>query len=169
MAEIDLWLDSYDDIYSDFDSRKYHRRRLSDDFIEELRASIKYKTEHIDKVLLLVPAELRKPEIETEIAASLKERFHLIAAIFKKKERRILHKGLLLLTSGIIVMALYPLLTLKGEKSYLFEVLRMLVEPASWFMVWTGMDAIYYDHKEARQETSFYEILEQLDFYFKDL
>lgn len=29
MIEINLWLDSYDDMYSDFDSRQYEKRRIS--------------------------------------------------------------------------------------------------------------------------------------------
>ena len=42
MAELNLWLDSYDDIYSDFDSSHYLKRRISEDFLYELRTEMKY-------------------------------------------------------------------------------------------------------------------------------
>ena len=44
MANLELWLDSYNDIYSDFDSRHYSKRRISEDFIQELRLGLKHKS-----------------------------------------------------------------------------------------------------------------------------
>ena len=38
MADISLWLDDYDDLFSDFDSRNYLKRRVSEDFLEELKS-----------------------------------------------------------------------------------------------------------------------------------
>ena len=169
MAELSLWLDSYDDIYSDFDSRKYHKRRLSEDFVDELKSSLEYSTGPIHKLLLLLPPEQRKYDIEKEIVASLKDHFHHHFTIFKTKEKKILRKGLTLLISGVLVMSVYALFTFKGDSSYTVTVLRLLIEPASWFMVWTGLDALFYDYKEAKHETSFYKILEQLEIYFNDL
>ena len=43
MVEINLWLDSYDDIYSYFESRHYLKRRISEDFLHEFRTEMKYK------------------------------------------------------------------------------------------------------------------------------
>ena len=36
-AKIFLWLDDFDDIFSDFDPRPYSARELSDDFLDEVR------------------------------------------------------------------------------------------------------------------------------------
>lgn len=36
-AEISIWLDSYNDIFSDFDSRPISLRSLSDDFITQVK------------------------------------------------------------------------------------------------------------------------------------
>jgi hypothetical protein len=35
--EISIWLDSYNDIFSDFDSRPFSERTVSDDFLSEVR------------------------------------------------------------------------------------------------------------------------------------
>lgn len=37
MSEISIWLDNYDDIFSDFDPRPYSQRSLSDDFLAEAK------------------------------------------------------------------------------------------------------------------------------------
>ena len=59
MAELNLWLDSYNDIYSDFDNRHYLKRRISDDFLHELRTEMKYKEHHAGDMVLMVPKERR--------------------------------------------------------------------------------------------------------------
>ena len=59
MAELNLWLDSYDDIYSDFDSRHYLKRRISEDFLYELRTEMKYKEHHAGDMVLLLPQEAK--------------------------------------------------------------------------------------------------------------
>ena len=55
MKELELWLDSYDDIYSDFDSRHYLKRRISEDFLHELRTEMKYNEQHASDMVLLLP------------------------------------------------------------------------------------------------------------------
>ena len=64
MSEISLWLDNYDDIYSDFDSRHFLKRRISEDFLHELRLSKKYKRERATDLLLFMPGEKRTESSE---------------------------------------------------------------------------------------------------------
>ena len=59
MAELNLWLDSYDDIYSDFDSRDYLKWRISEDFLYELRTEMKYNEHHTGDMVLLLPQQQR--------------------------------------------------------------------------------------------------------------
>ena len=50
-SELSIWLDSYDDIYSDFDSRQYLKRRVSEDFLYELKNAFRYKKEKINDLV----------------------------------------------------------------------------------------------------------------------
>jgi hypothetical protein len=59
MAELSLWLDYYDDVYADFDSRHYGKRRISDDFLFELRNALKYREERVNDLFLLLPGDKR--------------------------------------------------------------------------------------------------------------
>ena len=42
-SEIPLWLDNYNDLFSDFDPRHYSNRALSQDFLEELKRASRDK------------------------------------------------------------------------------------------------------------------------------
>ena len=167
--QLSLWLDYYDDIYSDFDSRKYHKRRLSEDFVDELKASVKHKIGEFDKLLLLLPPEQRNEQVEKEIITSLKERFQELLAIYQQKERKIFRKGILLLLSGVLIMAINSLLIYKGYKGYIIAVLSIIMEPASWFLVWNGLDSLVYDYRVAKNETGFYKVIGDMEICFKDI
>jgi len=74
--DLGLWLQDYDDIYSDFDSRNYLKRRVSADFINELRISLKNKNEKIiNDLVLLLPREKRDPGSEQKITRNLQNYF----------------------------------------------------------------------------------------------
>jgi len=75
MTELSIWLDYYDDIYSDFDSRHYLKRRISEDFLHELRMAKKYKRERVTDLLLFLPQEKREGNSEKMIINSLKDFF----------------------------------------------------------------------------------------------
>jgi len=64
MTELSLWLDSYDDIYSDFDSRHYYKRRISEDFLYELEREMKYKEDEASCLMLLLPNQQRDEAVE---------------------------------------------------------------------------------------------------------
>ena len=60
MQELNFRLDSYQDIFSDFDSREYKNRSLSQDFLDELRRVSKDKSKHEKiKIILSIPKERR--------------------------------------------------------------------------------------------------------------
>jgi hypothetical protein len=106
MIELNLWLDSYDDIYSDFDSRQYIKRRISEDFLHELRTEMKHKNDPADQLVLFLPSSSRDVLLEKSITESLADYFTYQYDTYKNKFTRQFHKGLLLLVSGIIIMLL---------------------------------------------------------------
>ncbi len=168
MPELSLWLDSYDDIFSDFDSRHYHKRRVSEDFIEELRETLKYKTERFNELVLLLPAGLRKKENETEIAASIHDQFRNRFDSLHKKEKRVYKRGIVFVTAGILLMAIDSYITFLGYKAFPVMVMRIIIEPAGWFLMWNGLDLLLYNFRKAKTETEFYRIISEFKIQFKD-
>lgn len=167
MAEINFWLDSYDDIYSDFDSRHYLKRRISDDFLFELRTEMKYKEQHAGDMILLLPVEKRDEVSEKIIAESLALLFTKRFQSYKDKCRKKLNNGILLFTTGVIIMLFTSWLSLYSERSFPVIALKVLLEPAGWFLLWAALDFLYYDYVALKRERKFFEELSEMNIHFK--
>jgi len=167
MAELSLWLDYYDDIYSDFDSRHYLKRRISEDFLHELRLATKYKKERAADLVLLLPPEKREDASEKIIIDSLKDfftdQFRMNAEKFRKK----LNTGIGLLIAGFAVMAINSFISFKGAHSFSVTAVRIILEPAGWFLLWLAFDILFYDLREIRKERKFFRELSEMNIHFK--
>ena len=102
--DLSLWLDDYDDIYSDFDSRNYLKRRVSDDFVNELRTSLKNKNEKINDLILLLPEVKRNNSAELKITQNLKNYFKRQLHLYTEKYNKNLKRGIFLFISAILLM-----------------------------------------------------------------
>ena len=103
-AAISFWLDDFDDIYSDFDSRHYTKRRVSEDFLHELAVSLEYNETKATHLALILPSKKRNLEIERNIVSSLVHFFQEQFIRCKEQYRKALHKGLRMLIGGTILM-----------------------------------------------------------------
>ncbi len=155
MAELNLWLDSYNDIYSDFDSRHYLKRRISDDFLYELRTEMKYKEHHAGDMVLLLPLERRDEPSEKIIADSLTDFFSSQFRFQQDKCRKKLNKGNLLLVAGVIIMLINSWVSYSSRESFPITGIKVLLEPAGWFLLWAALDFLFYDFAELEKRTKF--------------
>jgi hypothetical protein len=164
MAELTLWLDSYDDIYSDFDSRHYYKRRISEDFLYELQREMKYIEDKASGLLLLLPAEQRNEAVEKSISGSLPGFFQKQFQHHQDKYRRKLNKGLIFLFGGIVIMLVNTWLNYRFGSSFQIPVisLKVLLEPAGWFLVWTAFDSLFYDLNPLKKDKDFYQSLSEI-------
>lgn len=168
-AELSLWLDAYDDIYSDFDSRRYLKRRISEDFVQELKMSLKYRNDQPGTLVLLLPAALRKTDLEQEIIASITMQ---VLERFSSLQRSTLHTlmlGLILFFGGMAILVTSSLIAFKYLQGYLPVLLRILFEPAGWFMIWNGLDFLLYQYRKVKREQNFYRKLSRMNIRFRDI
>jgi len=164
---MDLWLDSYDDIYSDFDSRHYLKRRISEDFLLELRTEMKYKEQPAEEMVLLLPKERREEHAEQIIARSLTDFFSRQSFFYAGKCRAKRNKGFLLLGSGMAIILLNSWISYQFRESFLVISLKVLLEPAGWFLLWAALDSLFYDLIELKKESSFFGYLSKMHIHFK--
>ncbi len=82
MNVIKLWLDSYDDIY--FDNRHYLKRRISEDFLNELRNELASTKTKVNRIILLLPQNKRTAASEDIIANGLSDYFKTQYSFHKK-------------------------------------------------------------------------------------
>ena len=167
MAELSLWLDYYDDIYSDFDSRHYLKRRISEDFLFELRNALKYRKERIHDFLLLLPQDRRNEQNEKMIVSSLKDFFNEQFHFSAEKSRRRLKRGIIWGIIGILVIIVDSLIGYQKNNSFPVASLRVILEPAGWFLLWSSLDFLLYDLHELKDEREFFRELAEMSVHFK--
>jgi hypothetical protein len=158
LSEISLWLDTYDDIFSDFDPRPYSQRALSDDFLAEAKkASRGLKSGGIE-LRFLVPTAMRNQGQEAMIKKRLREHFRKHADMLLEEKKWTMKQGLFFVLSGILLMftATYVLFT-SPEKNFMASFLITLLEPAGWFMFWEGMQTMIFEPKKKAHDVEFYE------------
>ena len=153
--KLSIWLDTYDDIFSDFDSRPFVERSLSDDFISEARKMSREKTSGQIELNLLMPSTLRDKNTEDIIIKSLHKHFQNYADqinIEKKASRR---KGYLLTGIGAVLMVITAYTDTDIRNNFFRNVLHIIMEPAGWFLLWTGLDHIFYDSRTKEKDYIF--------------
>jgi len=167
MPELSLWLDYYDDIYSDFDSRHYLKRRISEDFLHELRIAKKYKKERITDLVLLLPQLKRVEDTERIIINSLKDFFKDQYQSHTDRYREKMNRGILLAVTGLLVMLINSYLNFKAGNSFPVLAIKILLEPGGWFLLWLAFDLLFYDLREIAKEKEFFDELSQANIHFK--
>ncbi len=163
-AGIPLVLDSYDDIFSDFDPRPYSYKALSGDFLLECKkASIEKKGKI--KIRLFLSKNKRDPLEEIKIKKRLKEHFTKHLREKKKEIRKIKLHGVFWAILGSAMMVLSALL-INMQGPFFFFFLMTLVQPAGWFFLWEGMGKIWIVPGEKKPDYNFYKKMSNSEISF---
>lgn len=164
-GEISLMLDTYDDIFSDFDPRPYHSRALSVDFLDEASRAAREKSGTL-QIHFLLPAHERKYAIEGIIKKRLRAHFERHYHLLHKEAKQKIVNGLLISALGFILMigAAYTFIHEDGQ--FLMILLGVILEPAGWFAVWEGMYIIFFSSRDNKQELEFYHKMTHADIRF---
>ena len=155
-AEISLILDTYDDIFSDFDPRPYNERALSEDFLIEARKAARDKTNGIE-LRFLIPAPLQDKSSEERIKQRLKSHFR---KHYRLAERELIHRrrlAVVLISIGVIVGILdVILITSAGANTFMKDSIDIVLAPASWYTLWNGFDNLLVKPKDVESNMRFY-------------
>lgn len=154
-SELSIWLDTYDDIFSDFDSRPLSERVLSDDFINEAKKMAREKPSGDITLKLLMSANLRKKELEDIVIKSLHTHFYRYADQLKKEISQSRKRGLLSTIVGLIIIVAGAYLIRIENHNFLIDALRITMEPAGWFFTWSGFDNMFYSARSKKPEVDF--------------
>lgn len=162
MSEISIILKEYNDIFSDFDPRPYSQRALSDDFLAEAKKASKVKASEELALMFLVPEDVRKQQNEALIKKRLHDYFKKHHEILNKEIMGTQIKGLKLTLLGfaMLIAATYTKILemqypLNMGNIYIF--ITILLEPAGWFTMWTGLENIFYTWKGKKEDHEFYD------------
>ncbi len=156
-SELALWLDDYDDLFSDFDPRPYSQRSLSDDFLLEMIKAVKNRGNNTFELKFLLSENLRNRNKEQVIVKRLREHFARHYHILLKDQKLIIRRGVILVLIGILVMLSGGFIrTFFLDKHVMFNFIIILVEPAGWFLFWEGLNKTIYDNNKIKPNLEFY-------------
>jgi hypothetical protein len=155
-GDIQLILDSYDDIFSDFDPRPYSGKALSDDFLAECKRASHDKTGDGEILfVLMVPKEKRSLRDEAVIKKRMTEHFHKHYQEKHSLAKTMKKEGLLWIFAGSMLVLVATAIYEKQEFLYKFFV--VVLEPAGWFSMWNGFDRLALAPGEKVPDYTFYE------------
>jgi hypothetical protein len=165
--DIVIALDTYDDLFSDFDIRGYGERALSKDFLDELHVRLKKHGEAARefRLVLLVPAGCRSPREETLIRERLGDFFIERREHYLRENRNAKLKALLFVAAGLVLSIAANLVV--GTFAFLPLFKDFLLVP-SWFFVWSGFDLLV-KRDEIGWKTKYYKTLSSSTVSFRNL
>ncbi|MCC6584168.1 MAG: hypothetical protein IT271_10730 [Chitinophagales bacterium] len=154
--EISIWLDSYNDIFSDFDSRPLSERTVSDDFLTEVRKVCDEKSRNKIHLKLSIPENQRNTDDEKVIIKRLhlyfRNNHHLIKQDLRKKNIR----GLYYILAGTLLMLCASYISFLKPQKFYIHTLLILFEPAGWFFLWTGLEHLIYSSKSKKADLIYF-------------
>ena len=117
-------------------------------------------------MVLLLPQEGRHEPVEKIIAVSLTDFFTGPFRFYSDKCREKLHKSILLFVAGVIIMLINAWVSYYSAESFPIIFLKVLPEPAGWFLVW-ALDFWFYDFAELKIQRNFYIEISETHIHFK--
>jgi len=157
--EIPLQLDSYQDIFSDFDARPYAKRALSEDFLSELKKASWDKEAGEMELKLLVPSAKRNLHDEAIIKGRLREHFGKHYTRIKKQiKQKVIIQGLIFTALGLALMAIATFMEFTYSQKTFYSSLSIIVmQPAGWFLFWEGLNLAIFESKKANPDLEFHD------------
>lgn len=167
-GNISLVLDSYNEIFSDFDPRPSAERGLSIDFLDECRRALREGEGGVE-LRLLIPKNKRESKEEVIIKRRLKAHFTKHVLEKQKEVKKIRLNGSLLIGLGIVMMFVSYLVyseILFAGREILKNIALIITEPAGWFLFWIGGEKFVYKVKEILPDYVFYKKMYESEISF---
>lgn len=156
-ASISLVIDTYDDIFSDFDPRPYTERALSDDFLLECKRAARDKVEGGFELILSLPKNIRSINDELKVRKRLKEHFRKHALEKEKEVKNFKKQGWRWVGIGSALMLIIAaILFWEYKLPHFLVILSVLLEAPAWFSFWEGLRKILIESQEKQPDYDFY-------------
>lgn len=164
-GNVSIILDSYDDLFSDFDPRDMSIRALSDDFLAECRKAVIDKQD-LDEIelRLLMPTSKRKLSDELKIRKRLKRHFHKHYHDRQKELKDMKKEGYVWFMLGSALILIDA--GIASQQGFFYKLIFVMLEPAGWFTVWTGLQKMFLDTKEKHSLLEFYKKMAHAKIFF---
>lgn len=163
---VHIALDTYDDIFSDFDPSSYSVRILSDDFLKEVQKRYMENKKGIFEVRFTLPKFNRSLKTEALIKKRLKDYFtqqlkYIDDELTKRRKR-----GGVYIAVGFILLASQIILADYEGYTNLLKLIEILLVPAGWYGMFVGIENLVEVPGRLEEQKRFYEKFQKAAYYF---
>ena len=151
-----IWLDKYEEIFSDFDPSPVAMRTVSDDFINETKKICREKKLTLQEFNIFLPSNIRIEADEISIAKRLHSYFQKKLQQYNVEYKNTRRKGIVFAFFGIILLMLLTYLLSLQIFPAMLQAVFIVIEPAGWFLIWMGLDYIFFVNKTKSADREFY-------------
>ncbi|MFH1092704.1 MAG: hypothetical protein V1739_00955 [Candidatus Omnitrophota bacterium] len=167
LSEIAIAIDTWNDIFSDFDPRPLSERILSEDFIIELKQRYREANKGDLIVIICAPQSLEDKKSERTVSKRLKRHFLHRALMRRKENNRIRIRGIVFVLCGICFLTFLTLAAYyKWFNDLAINIMSIIVMPLGWFGIWEGFSKIVDISSSFIQEERFYNKLSKAQYCF---
>ncbi|MCQ9207514.1 MAG: hypothetical protein NG740_06525 [Omnitrophica bacterium] len=168
IKEISIAIDTWDDIFSDFDPRPLSVRALSEDFIAELKKRYRETRKGAFLVSIYAPISLKNAESEKAVIQRLKKHFKHKFMQRQKDLSRIRKRGIVFVIMGICALGFLTVSTyFQLFKEITIEILGIIFMPLGWFGIWEGFSKIIDTSPILIQDKILFNKLSKASYQFK--
>jgi hypothetical protein len=165
--EIAIALDTYDDLFSDFDIRGYGVRALSKDFLDELRIRLRRAWTKPDlNVVLLLPAGVRNAADEGLIVERIRAFYADRREHYLREDKKAKLNSLLFVAIGLALSVAANVIVERIAALPLFNDFLLI---PSWFFVWSGFELFNKSREEIGRKKKYYAALSDSRTTFRDI
>lgn len=167
LGEIIVHLNTYEDIFSQFDPRPFDERALSDDFILELKKATRVKGGEPIHIAFILDGERRSLREEGLIRKRLANYFqrHKRMAQHELQEQK--RKARIMLGVGAALLLIDTYVHGLNAHSFGKNLAIVITEPAGWFLTWTGFERLFTTTGSKKRELEFYQHIEDARITFQ--
>ena len=168
IQDISIAIDSWDDVFSDFDPSPLEQRILSEDFLLELKKRYRETQRGNFIITIYAPLFLKDEASERIISKRLKQYFKFRHLEIQKDINEARRKGVIFIIVGMFFLSNLTMITyFKMLTSLVIDLLSIIVMPLGWFCVWEGFSRIIEPSPLLKQDSELFGKLSRAAFKFK--
>jgi hypothetical protein len=76
--------------------------------------------------------------------------------MMENEAKKIRRNGVFITLAGFILMLIATSINFLDLHNFIFSFAIIVLDPAGWFIVWFGLDEIFYKAREKKPELEFY-------------
>jgi len=76
--------------------------------------------------------------------------------MMEKESKKLVKNSIIMTSIGFLLMMIATTIVYFGMHNLLLAFMVVMLEPSGWFLMWTGLDQIFYKRREEKPELEFY-------------